>query len=653
MKFFKVVVSLSLVLLIISSVSFSSVGASSPHLQEDDVEEYLDTVVKELMEQSHIPNATISIVSEGEVVISKGYGYADLNERVQVDAEETLFRVGSISKLFTWTAVMQLVERELLDLETDVNEYIDFEIPATLEFVEETTKPEPITLKHLMSHTPGFEDSSSDLYRLSDDQTISLKDYVRENVPNRIFPAGEVIAYSNYGTALAGYIVEQVSGMPFAEYIDTHIYDVLGMENSTFHQPLQDDFAENMTKAYRYVDGEFQEGMFEFILEPAGSMSSTASDMTPFMLAYLQGGQYGGERILEENTVDEMFKPLFSHHQRLDGMAHGFIEGTFNERRTLFHTGSTMLFDAALYLLPEEQTGVFISHSGGNYNFNTEVFQALLDRYYPSNMEKSNMDTPLSSDDLLERSSAFVGEYQQNRRELTTSEKFLSLLMGVISVDVDEDGYLLVTHLGETNRFLEVEPGVYHNLREGSSQDPIGDFRTIVFGTDPLGKTLLMTDGPMSYSKAQWYETTAFNMMIIMLSLVFMIGSLLYWGMKAVIQKVRRNKSKGSKGSIAAKWLAIIYAFLLIIFVVEFMMTMQFHPVYQLPAVAYGEGPVWSGLFQWVPYMMVIIGVGMVIFTVFVWRNQYWRMAGRIHYTLLSVVTMLFFWVFSFWNFIG
>lgn len=620
---------------------------SKPLIDSQDVEEFIDSFMQQHMESLNIPNAAVSVVADGEVILSKGYGYSNLEELTPVDPDQTMFRVGSIAKLFTWTAIMQLVEQGKLDLDTDINEYLDYDIPSKLTFQQGQAEPKPITLKHLMTHTSGFEDYSMELYSFSADELLPLQENVRKYLPKRIFPAGEVIAYSNYGVALAGYIVELVSGMPYADYIEQNIYTPLGMENSTFRQPIPEHLSANMTKAYRYVNGEYLEGRFEYLREPDGSMSSSAGDMAKFMLAYLQGGQYDGNIILEENTVNQMFTQLFSYHPELDGMAYGFIKSTYNDRRTFFHTGSTTLFDNALYLLPEEQVGLFITQSGGSFLVNNELYYAFMDRYFPSEIAAFSL-TPDS--EMIERSKQFVGEYQQNRRSLTTSDKFLSILSVYINVDIDDEGYLLVTHIGETNRFVEVEHGVYHSLREGRSQDPTGDFRTIIFGTDPYGKTMLMTEGAMSYSKANWYETSAFNLSLFMMSIVFIIGSLIYWGIKAIIQRLRSTKREVTKTAKVAKWLAIIYGTLAFVYIIQFMISGQPHPIYQYPAIAVGDVPQWIYYFAFLPHKMAIIGLIMVIFTVAAWKKSYWRTTGLIHYTMFTGATLTLLWMFSFWK---
>ncbi|MFO7684066.1 MAG: serine hydrolase [Chloroflexota bacterium] len=163
-------------------------------------------------------------------LLAKGYGLADRGNNRPVDGTRTLFRTGSVGKLITWTAVMQLAEQGRLDLHADVNDYLDFTIPATF--------PEPITLAHLMTHTAGFADQGEALFVLSEEKMMPLRQYLTELQPARVFPPGQAQAYSNYGTALAGYIVERASGESFADYVETHIFAPLEMRHSTLRQPV-------------------------------------------------------------------------------------------------------------------------------------------------------------------------------------------------------------------------------------------------------------------------------------------------------------------------------------------------------------------------------------------------------------------------------
>lgn len=206
--------------LIFYVLTLSTTVASASNIQDTSLEDFFDNTMNFKIDKYHIPNATVSVVKDGEIVYKKGFGLADIENNIPVDADTTLFRIGSTSKLITWTAVMQLVEAGKLDLNTDINAYLDFEISPQLQKPLQKTIAKPITMTHLMTHTPGFEDYPDMLFRLSADELMPLNEYVRNYLPARIFPAGEVAAYSNYGTALAGYIVERLSGMPFSDYVE-------------------------------------------------------------------------------------------------------------------------------------------------------------------------------------------------------------------------------------------------------------------------------------------------------------------------------------------------------------------------------------------------------------------------------------------------
>src|SRR5881409_3574079 len=200
-----------------------------PELTKADFDTFLDALIPSQLRNRNIAGAVVSVVKDGQVLFQKGYGYADVEAERPVLPDQTLFRPGSISKLFTATAVMQLVEQGKLDLDRDVNDYLDFKIPEAY--------GKPITLKNLLTHTPGFEEQIKDLFT-DRPEPPPLEQYMKTHIPGRIFSPGTIPAYSNYGATLAGYIVERVSGQPFDNYIENHIFNPLGMKHSTFRQPL-------------------------------------------------------------------------------------------------------------------------------------------------------------------------------------------------------------------------------------------------------------------------------------------------------------------------------------------------------------------------------------------------------------------------------
>jgi CubicO group peptidase (beta-lactamase class C family) len=269
----------------------------APELTKADFEAFLDALIPSQLQNRNIAGGVVSVVKDGQVLFQKGYGYADFEAKKPVLPGETLFRPGSISKLFTATAVMQLVEHGKLDLDRDVNDYLDFAIPKTY--------PEPVTLRQLLTHTAGFEETLKNLFVAHESNMKSLRAYLVNQMPARILPPGKVPSYSNYGLTLAGYIVERVSGEKFERYIDNHILKPLRMTNSTFDQPLPPQLAPQMSKGYLTASKKPRD--FEFVqAAPAGALTTTAADMTRFMLAFLEDGAVDGVSILKPETVRQM-----------------------------------------------------------------------------------------------------------------------------------------------------------------------------------------------------------------------------------------------------------------------------------------------------------------------------------------------------------
>src|SRR5438477_4598852 len=289
----------------------------APALTRQDFEAFLDALIPSQLQNRDIAGAVVSVVKDGQVLFVKGYGYADVTAKKSVMADQTLFRPGSISKLFTATAVMQLVEHGKLDLDRDVNEYLDFAIPKTY--------PEPVTLRRLLTHTAGFEDTLKNLFVAHESDMKALRTYLVNQTPQRIFPPGKIPSYSNYGFSVAGYIVERVSGEKFERYIDNHILKPLRMTNSTFDQPLPVTLAQQISQSYLTAAKKPRD--FEFVqASPAGALSTTAVDMTRFILAFLQDGAVDGVAILKPETVRQMETRQFELHPMLNGLDVTFLE---------------------------------------------------------------------------------------------------------------------------------------------------------------------------------------------------------------------------------------------------------------------------------------------------------------------------------------
>jgi len=330
-----------------------------------ELEAFLDGMISAEMADHHIAGATVAVVKDGALFFARGYGYADERSRKPVDPERTLFRIGSVSKLFTWTAVMQLVEQGKLDLDQNVNAYLDFTIPSTF--------AQPITLRHLLTHTPGLEDDSRDLIVDDTAAIVPLRRWLTAHMPRRVRPPGTFSSYSNWGAALAGHIVERVSGESWDDYVERHVLVPLGMTHATTRQPLPAALQADMSRSYRWHDGGYESKKWEIVPgSPAGSMSASATDIARFMLAHLNGGGLGSQRILTASTAETMDGRLFTHDPRLPGFAYGFYEQSSHGVRIVGHGGDTDWFHSNLSLIPSERLGIFVSFNtdrGGEVSF--------------------------------------------------------------------------------------------------------------------------------------------------------------------------------------------------------------------------------------------------------------------------------------------
>jgi len=479
-----------------------------------DVEAFLDGIVPLQLGRNDIAGATIAVVKDGKLLFAKGYGYADVKSKKPVSAQETLFRPGSISKLFTWTAIMQLYEQGKLDLDRNINDYLDFKIPDAF--------GKPITLKNVMTHTPGFEEQIKDLF---DTGTISpnLGQYLKTHIPGRIYPPGTVPAYSNYATAVAGYIVQRVSGRPFEQYVAENIFQPLKMTRSTFVQPLPAELAPLMSSGYRL--GSDSAGPFEVVNPyPAGSLSSTATDMAQFMMAHLQDGQLNGARILKPDTARLMHSRLFGLDDAANAMCYGFYEETRNGHRIIGHGGDTVFFHSDLHLVLDQNVGFFVSYnSAGNSSGlgdspRGNLWEAFLDRYYPYNPPRTSSAT--AKDDAK----AVSGTYALSRR---SEGSFLSIatILGQFSVSATGEGDIEVPQLtgpnGKPKKFQGVGPMTF---LERDGQDKL------IFKRDQNGQMEMILPYPFFVGqRVGTLQNGKLLLVVLIASLVFMLLTLLLW----------------------------------------------------------------------------------------------------------------------------
>ncbi|MGB7539381.1 MAG: serine hydrolase domain-containing protein [Anaerolineales bacterium] len=591
--------------------------------------DFLDGVFAARMNADHVSGAVVAVVKEGRVLYTRGYGYSNLEKHTPVDPQKTLFRPGSVSKLILWTAVMQLAEQGKLSLEADVNTYLDFKIPATY--------PEPITLKTLMTHTPGFEDASMGLFKLKADEMTPLDVTLKTHLPARVFPPGTVEAYSNYGAALAGYIVERISGLPFSEYVEKNIFQPLEMTHSTFVQPLPANLAPDMARGYNYSNGAYVEGGFEFIpLYPAGALSATAADMSKFMIAHLQNGRYGDARILSEATAREMHSPLFAQDPRLHGMAYGFFENEINGQQVILHEGATLQFHSILILLPGANLGIFIStNATGGAATPGAVFKAFMDRYYPVQPQPA----PNPPADFASRAAQYAGEYYISRSNVTGIEKIM-MMLNTIVVSADREGHVFIGGSQGPVRYTEVEPGLLVADADPSDR--------VVLKVGPSGRISLLTSRPWELIKLPWYATLEFHALVFAGGLLLFIGALIGWLISLLSDLIRRRPRP--LGARFARIAAALFMLVFIVFLAGLAGNLaDVDPAFGVPRLFFGMT---SGLNFILSLTPVMAGLGLLVlpFVFFSWKRSYWAVGSRLFYAFLAVWFWAVLWALHYWN---
>ena len=510
-----------------------------------DLETWLDGVMPMTLKLTGTPGVTVAVVKDGAVLFEKGYGYADMAKLTPVDARTTLFRPGSVSKLFTWTAVMQQVEAGKLDLDADVNKYLDFQIPAY--------EGKPITLRNIMTHRTGFEEVVKDLITFTgegptDEQTV------KKYIPPRIYPPGTTVGYSNYATSLAGYIVQRVSGEPFQDYLDRHIFAPLGMKNSTFRQPLPEAMRANMALGYKDVDTP-GEG-FEIISMPAaGSLSSTADDMAKFMIAHLNGGA----GLLKPETAKQMHEFVIRSFPDLNGNALGFYESSFNGRRAIAHGGDTVYFHSELLLLPAEKVGFYMSVNGGGRagmgaRSRYFIVPEFADRYFPG----KEGPKPLDAQTAKEHARLIAGRYRTTRRADST---FISLatLAGAVTVTAHPDDTISQSLLGFPVRYREVKPFLWQEVGgHDKLQATVVDGKVVSWSTD-------MLTAAFSFEPETGLVGSGAALPLVGLALVLILAGLFMWPAGAVARRAVANPRTLSRPKVLAIRAGRIFAILTVV----------------------------------------------------------------------------------------
>lgn len=518
----------------------AQVPAATGTLTRSDVDAWLDGLVPAALNSTGIAGAGVTVVHDGKVLSTRGYGKADTGTgdtpAQPVDPQQTLFRIGSVSKTFTATAIMQLVEQGKIDLDADVNTYLDF------------TLAEPkgkITMRHLLSHTAGFEEQIRSVLA-PPGSALDLRAFVT-NQPAQIFPPGTVPAYSNYGNSLAGYVVQRVSGQQYADYLHDHVFERIGMTSSSLAQPLPPALGARLSRAY--ADSSQPAAAFELVAaSPAGGVSATPADMGRYMLAQL-GELPEAQSLVRPETLAQMHAPALGADTlgpfaQGPHMTLGFFDDSRYGHKILGHLGDTSLFHSSMELYPDDRTGIFVTlNSSGRQPVDSSVLREAVtagfaQRYFPGPAEDL---TPEPT--AVAHAAQAAGRYESSRSPRTTFGSLLRL-SGQTVITARRDGTILVTPgpgpaAAASAAYVEVRPWVWQEV--GGSN--VLTMRSVGGRIDAIAYfnsfTLLRTD---------LAHTSTVALGVLVSSLVVLLLAALGWPLAALLRRRYRSAAPARAG---------------------------------------------------------------------------------------------------------
>jgi CubicO group peptidase (beta-lactamase class C family) len=609
-------------------------AATGHTLDSADLEAFFDGILPMQLERSDIAGATVLVMKDGQVLLQKGYGYIDVKKKTPVDPATSVFRLASISKISTWISIMQLQEQGKLDLDTDVNRYLDFQIRPAFD--------KPITLRNLMTHTAGFEEAIKLVVTTEQKYNISLRDFLIQNQPERLFAPGTIPGYSNYGVGLASYIVQRVSGEPFEQYTERHIYTPLKMNHSTFRQPAPKNFT--VSEGYFASTAKDPQGFEVFNPVGAGGFSSTAADMGRLGQALLNGGELDGARILKPETVTAMWTPQFQTTKDLPAACMGFYETWRNNLRWIGHGGDLTAFHSLFVVEPTQKLVLFVSYNsvGSRSKNRAEIVNMFSDRYFPA------YQAPKFISESREELKAIEGTYQPTRRADSTKLKLFAF-SSQSSVSINKDGELLV----EGGKDLRGHPLKFKPIGKDLWQAEDGQQRLFAL-RDDHGKVVRIASvfpGEQD-QRVPWYENANLLLPILIGSIVILaaavLASILRTGHRIFLRK--RARPAPQPGTVWLPWVSQFAAWSWVILLVAIVSFGASQGDEQMPPT-----PAWDPYFvalNWVIGVILFFSFMALLSGIRVWFRPL-RWITRVKFSLVALACCFLSWFAIHWHLIG
>ncbi len=526
-------------LLIIIASTLWSQEPNSKKVDLASVHSYIDSLALAEMDNAHIPGSVIVVIQDSSEVYIKGFGFADVENQVSVDPTLTGFRIASVTKTFTATAVMQLVEKGLINVHTPISNYLPDDNFSFL-------KDEPMTVHQLLTHTAGIDLTDIGDAALTPDKVIDLESLARYHIPDQVHPPGQVHSYSNFGYALLGYLIQAVSGQTYETYMDENILRPLGMVSSSFLQPLPAPFADNLSKSYTWQNG-YEAIPRDFTnTVPGGGLITSGNDMAHYMLMHLNAGSWDSTQIFHSNSHNVLTSQQYGSEGTSYGVCYAFFENGWTGRRSLDHSGAQLGFLSLMVLIPETGTGVFIAQNtrekAGAFRYN--LTRAILDTLLQRKPREINLPGP--SDELRTIASNYTGRYQQMNYPHSSFEK-LGTLFGFYNsaykVRYHKDGFLTLNG----DQYSMINERVFH------VNDTLSPWN-ISFELDDAGRAQRIIAGTLSYVRTPWYHNKKFWQRFMAFSLALLFIHVLQ---KSIRWSYRKIKKQGASetSDLYTKWL--------------------------------------------------------------------------------------------------
>ncbi|MFD5465572.1 serine hydrolase domain-containing protein [Kitasatospora sp. NPDC127059] len=613
-----------------ASGSSAAAGGSTAPPDPGSVKRLFDEIVPKLLAEHKIPGAAVGVVAGGQQVFAGGYGVSDVPNRKAVDPARTAFFMGSDAKVFTAVAVLQQVRAGKLDVHADVNTYL------TGFKIKDSYPGHPVTVENLLTHTGGFDDTFMGLAEAAPQRVGGLGAALAAHQPDRVRAPGVTAAYDNYGVALAGYLVEVVSGQPFDQYVAEHVLQPLGMDHTTFAQPHPAGIDADLAHGYR-PDGDGQtetKGLYGPLTPTGAAAVTTVTDMGRLMLAQLQGGSVDGRSILDREGDALLLARHFGPDQRIPGMAYLLEQRNRNGQQLLVKDGDVPGFHSNLALLPARGVGLYVTVNGDGEDatggwMTQQVLNAFVDRFYPASPSAA---APAAIGGDLGK---FTGDYRSTRVSQSNLTK-AAALMGSVHIAA-RDGKLIVT--GPVSRDPQVDETQWEQVQPGLFQQ-VGGSAQLAFELNGDGDVVSMvtdSDPTIAYQPLAWYQAPELHQRIAIGSLALLGLTVIGWLVAAVVRAVR---GKGRAGQPVVRLLGWVTGAVLVVATGCFaLLTSDSNALNQ--TLFLGDSP----LLKVVPAMYAgaaVLTLLMVVCAVVAWRRGWWGVFGRLHYTGVTLAALLF-----------